>query len=298
MNDPEGPDAREPLPLLPGLPGDVLAAVLVHLGIAHFASVLSACHTLFEERHGAFFALFSHYIRAAAQRPIGCRRCLLLGDAFHLAKSTPLDSASVDALMGRQQGLVARRAITVRPIRCNEVVLAHVTHTTDAGAFLFLPAHDGVEALISFSEVSGGQVRRRKVRKWFEERLEEQAHIACRVIRFDAEKKYADLACNALHRSRVVVTPEEETEARRLHFGRQEALMIAQLQAERTSVPSPVMRGGVWSACSRAEVARAGCALLLSAADDGLGVAAPGALGELVADVGGGFGGGFGAADA
>ena len=29
------------------------------------------------------------------------------------------------------------------------------------------------------------------------------------------------------------------------------------------------------------------------AADGGLGVAAPGALGELVADVGGGFGGGF-----
>ena len=34
------------------------------------------------------------------------------------------------------------------------------------------------------------------------------------------------------------------------------------------------------------------------AEDDGLGVAAPGALGELVADVGGGFGDGFGAADA
>ena len=34
------------------------------------------------------------------------------------------------------------------------------------------------------------------------------------------------------------------------------------------------------------------------AADDGLGVAAPGALGELVADVGGGFGGGFGDAAA
>ena len=34
------------------------------------------------------------------------------------------------------------------------------------------------------------------------------------------------------------------------------------------------------------------------AADDGLGMAAPGALGELVADVGGGFGGGFGDATA
>ena len=199
----------------------------MHLSSSSLSAALSACRALCKERDAIVFAIVSKYTQAAAMRHVGFRRCALLERALQFAETFHLDNSAVVALMARQ-GLRPKRALAaLPPIRCGEVVLAQVAHTTDAGAFAFLPGHDGWEAIIGFSDLSGGDVRRAKVRSRFEALREQQALFACRVQRFDPQKQYVDLLCNLLHRrEHVVTTPGEEAEARRRYFRWREAGLV------------------------------------------------------------------------